>query len=124
MNRNKFGITALGLAVWVSAVAVDSVVFDGNHSIPAARADKDDLESDGESYDHRSTNAQTQFPASGTLRNQVEFWKLIFTKYGKDQAVFHHRQYPQVVYSVLDFSDLSSQTAGVKLERLKNDAIN
>jgi membrane-bound lytic murein transglycosylase D len=123
VNRNKFGIAAIGLAVWFSAMAVDSVVFEGRHTLSAALADKDDFESSGDSYDRRPTNVSSQFPASGTLRNQVEFWKLIFTKYGKDQAVFHHRQYPQVVYSVLDFSDLKSQAAGGKLDRLKNDAI-
>ena len=65
----------------------------------------------------------SQFVATGMLRNQVEFWKLIFTKYGKDQAVFHHRQYPHIVYSVLDFSEYNGSYSGAKLEKLKNQSL-
>ena len=33
------------------------------------------------------------FPRKG-LESQVEFWRLVFTKYGKDQIIFHSRARP------------------------------
>jgi len=38
------------------------------------------------------------------LRPRINFWKDIFTKYGKNNAVMHHRDYPQVVFKALDFT--------------------
>lgn len=48
---------------------------------------------------------QSQFSTSEDLKGYVDFWRLIFTKYGKNHLVFHHRKYPFIVYSVLDFSE-------------------
>ena len=36
------------------------------------------------------------------LKPRVAFWKLIFTRYGKNQLVFHHRDYPEVIYLIED----------------------
>lgn len=55
------------------------------------------------------------------LQPKIDFWKLVFTKYGKEYVLFHHRDYPGIIYSVLDFSELH-RTLGAtrKLEqRLK-----
>ena len=46
------------------------------------------------------------------LRPWVEFWKLIFTRYDQTQVVFHHRDFPFIVYSTLNVGDL--ETAGTK----------
>ncbi len=49
------------------------------------------------------------------LEGRVEFWKLIFTKYGKDHRVFHNRSYPEVIYSVIDFSEYEARLSGKAL---------
>jgi membrane-bound lytic murein transglycosylase D len=51
------------------------------------------------------------------LEGRVAFWIYVFTKYGKNHRVFHHRQHPEIVYSVLDFSDLEANLKGRELEK-------
>ncbi len=55
------------------------------------------------------------------LRLRVDFWINIFTKYGKDQVVIHHREYPQVIFKVLDFHQVSESMASTPaaLERYR-----
>jgi membrane-bound lytic murein transglycosylase D len=53
------------------------------------------------------------------LEGRVEFWKLIFTKYGKDHRVFHNRSYPEVIYSVIDFSEYEAKLSGKALLNAK-----
>lgn len=48
------------------------------------------------------------FYASRELSSYIEFWKSIFTQYSKYQLIFHDREYPELIYSVLDLSDLKS----------------
>ena len=57
------------------------------------------------------------------LEGRVEFWKLIFSSYGKDQRVFHYRLYPEIIYSVLDFSDYEAKLSGPALEQRKRQAV-
>lgn len=40
------------------------------------------------------------------LRPWVEFWKMIFTRYDRTHVVFHHRDYPFIVYSTVKVGDL------------------
>jgi membrane-bound lytic murein transglycosylase D len=47
----------------------------------------------------------SQFAVSPRMRGRVDFWKDIFAKYGRTQVVIHHRDFPQVVFGVMDFSD-------------------
>ena len=52
------------------------------------------------------SNAQADdFSTPSGLEGRVEFWKLIFAEYGKNHRVFHSRSHPQLIYSVLDFSE-------------------
>jgi membrane-bound lytic murein transglycosylase D len=51
------------------------------------------------------------------LRGRVDFWKDIFAKYTNKQVVVHHRDYPQVVYGVLDFSAEAQTMGPIELER-------
>jgi membrane-bound lytic murein transglycosylase D len=44
------------------------------------------------------------FRVSSTLRARVDFWKDIFTRYGSAQMVVHHRDFPQIVFGVIDLS--------------------
>ena len=51
------------------------------------------------------------------LEGKVEFWKLIFTKYGQQQYVFHHRDYPEIIYSVLDLSAIAQASPGTPVPK-------
>lgn len=53
------------------------------------------------------------------LEGRVEFWILIFTKYGKYHRVFHNRLHPEVVYSSLDFSEFENKLSGSSLMKAK-----
>ncbi|MBX7137617.1 MAG: LysM peptidoglycan-binding domain-containing protein [Oligoflexia bacterium] len=57
------------------------------------------------------------------LEARVGFWIDVFTVYGKDQVVLHHRSFPQAVFSVLDFRREASQLNPVQLERYKDRAV-
>ena len=63
------------------------------------------------------------FPVPHGFADRVGFWRDIFTKYGKFHRVFHHREHPEIIYSVLDFSELEDDFAGKKLETLREQAI-
>ncbi len=58
------------------------------------------------------------------LEPRVEFWKLIFTKYGKNTRVFHHRSYPEIIYSALDFTEFEATLSGPSLLAAKESEIN
>ncbi|MCC6954471.1 MAG: lytic transglycosylase domain-containing protein [Deltaproteobacteria bacterium] len=62
-------------------------------------------------------------PVPSGLQPAVDFWLLIFTKYGKNQQVFHHREYPGIVYSVVDFSELMQRFGGREFERQRDQAV-
>jgi membrane-bound lytic murein transglycosylase D len=44
------------------------------------------------------------FTVPSILRERVDFWKDIFTKYGSAHSVIHHRDFPQIVFGVLDLT--------------------
>lgn len=52
-----------------------------------------------------SEERPTEFPVPAKLRGRVDFWKRIFTEYGKNQIVIHHRMYPQAIFGVIDLND-------------------
>lgn len=56
------------------------------------------------------------FEVPAALRPRVDFWIDIFTKYGKHQAVLHHREFPQAVFAVLDFSQAAEDLSPVAYE--------
>lgn len=51
-----------------------------------------------------SKDRAPEFRVPAGLRDRVNFWIDIFAKHGKYQSVIHHRNYPQAVFAVLDFS--------------------
>ncbi|MCB0346480.1 MAG: LysM peptidoglycan-binding domain-containing protein, partial [Bdellovibrionales bacterium] len=67
----------------------------------------------------RSNDYVGPFEVSAALQGRVEFWRLVFTKYGKEDVVFHHRKYPEIIYSVLDFSDFRSRYPSDRLYQRK-----
>lgn len=61
----------------------------------------------------------SQFQTPPGLRARVDFWKEIFSKYGKNEVVIHHREYPQLVFTTLDFSAQAASLNPVALDSLK-----
>jgi membrane-bound lytic murein transglycosylase D len=51
---------------------------------------------------------ETPFPVLPGLENAVEFWRLVFTKYGGSEVIFHDRQDPLKIYKVVNIDDNSN----------------
>ena len=51
------------------------------------------------------------FPVPESLEAAVEFWQKVFTTYTSDQVVLHDERHLEVIYSVVDMSDLRTQGA-------------
>lgn len=47
------------------------------------------------------------FPRPPELEHRVAFWRSIFTDYSVNQTVIHHRDHVNVIFQVLDFSDVA-----------------
>jgi membrane-bound lytic murein transglycosylase D len=58
-----------------------------------------------------------EFAVTKQLRPAVDFWKLIFARYGGDEAVVHHMTRLGIVYSALDLSDLKGHPRESRLRR-------
>src|SRR5262249_39699463 len=55
---------------------------------------------------------RTELPATG-LENRVEFWKKVFTQYGKDDIVIHDRVHVNLIYDVADESNVETKLTDV-----------
>lgn len=62
------------------------------------------------------------FAPSKALQGKYDFWRLIFSKYGDKQLVFHHRDHPEIIYSVLDMQEFASTFSGKEYARKVNQA--
>ena len=67
------------------------------------------------------------FPQPEELKPNVEFWKMIYGKYGNDQVLIHDAEDLSVIYEVVDFDDLflnheklSLKTKWKKIEKIKD----
>lgn len=58
------------------------------------------------------------------LQPRVNFWIDIFTRYGKHHAVVHHRDYPQVIFGVFDFSAAAQELNPIALEKFRKGELN
>jgi membrane-bound lytic murein transglycosylase D len=63
-----------------------------------------------------------ELPADG-LENRIDFWKKIFTQYGKDDIVIHDRIHVNLIYDVAEDSNLDSKVSAVD-RALKEIALN
>jgi membrane-bound lytic murein transglycosylase D len=68
----------------------------------------------------REASVVGPFQVPPKLRGRVDFWKDVFAKYGRNQVVIHHREFPQVVFGVLDFSAEAETMGDAELERYKD----
>lgn len=73
--------------------------------------------------DAQSSQSQisADFRTPAILRGRVNFWIDVFTKYGENQKVVHHRLFPQVVFGILDFSKEAETLDPVALHRLMSN---
>ena len=72
---------------------------------------------------YQVTSRPPGFTIGKNIQGKIDFWKLIFTKYGEKELVFHHREHPEIIYSVLDLTDLAATTSGKEFAKLSNQAI-
>ena len=72
----------------------------------------------GTFYENRK-NRHPEFIPSKELEKRVGFWRLVFTRYGKNHIVFHHRKYPHIIYTVIDFSDDARRLSDKELASLR-----
>ncbi|MEL6758801.1 MAG: lytic transglycosylase domain-containing protein [Myxococcota bacterium] len=57
------------------------------------------------------------FPVSEALEGRVWFWEQIFGRYDSDHVVFHDRESPDVVWSVVELPDHPNEKKEAKLRR-------
>ncbi len=67
----------------------------------------------------RESVFNSPFKVPELLRARVDFWKDIFAKYCSAQTVIHHRDFPQIVFGVLDLSAESEQMSPVAFDAYK-----
>lgn len=49
------------------------------------------------------------FHVPAALRPRVNFWKDIFTRYGQYEVVIHHKDYPHIIFMVLDLRSRAAE---------------
>src|SRR5215475_3335800 len=55
---------------------------------------------------------RSELPTEG-LESRVEFWKKIFTQYGKDDIVIHDRIHVNLIYDVADETNIETKQTDV-----------
>src|SRR5687767_11262478 len=55
------------------------------------------------------------FPSAG-LEDRIEFWKNVYSKYGRRQIVFHDRESVSLIYRVKSFNE-DPQSSGAEYRR-------
>lgn len=65
----------------------------------------------------------SEFLVPDSVRGRVGFWIDVFSKYGKYQVVFHHRQSPNITFAVLDLSREGASMSEANFERFKKNRV-
>jgi membrane-bound lytic murein transglycosylase D len=63
------------------------------------------------------------FAVPEVLRARVDFWKDVFTRYGAGHSVIHHRDYPQIIFGVIDLSREHQAMSATAFEVYKSDVV-
>ncbi|MFN4896217.1 MAG: LysM peptidoglycan-binding domain-containing protein [Pseudomonadota bacterium] len=63
------------------------------------------------------------FAVPERLRPRVDFWKDIFTRFGGGHSVIHHRDFPQIVFGVIDLSREYQSMSKTAFEVYKSDVV-
>lgn len=67
----------------------------------------------------RPTGRRSTFIVPPELRKRVDFWKDVFTKYGKYQQIIHHREFPQIRFGIIDLSEEGESMHPVEFDKYK-----
>lgn len=59
------------------------------------------------------------FSVPPDLRGRVDFWKDVFTRYGKFQQIIHHREFPQVRFGIIDYSIEGASMHPIEFDKYK-----
>lgn len=70
-----------------------------------------------------SEKRNSAFRVPTGMRPRVQFWIDIFSKYGKNHAVIHHRMHPNIIFDVLDFYGKAQGLSEVQLERHRKGVV-
>lgn len=63
------------------------------------------------------------FVVDSRVRADVDFWKLVFARYGENQVIFHHRDHLDIIYSILDLTSLRQGVSEGEFRRRKDRAL-
>ncbi len=63
------------------------------------------------------------FVVPQALRARVDFWKDVFAKYSSKQVVVHHREFPQIVFGVIDLDEETRDMGAIEFERHKEAVV-
>jgi peptidoglycan lytic transglycosylase D len=69
------------------------------------------------SSSHSDKAIRRIFVVPPELKTAVDFWKMVYTKYDRNFEIFHDTEKLNVIYSVMDFSDLYNNDALTPEER-------
>lgn len=118
MGAGPISLLTFGVMKRVSALAL---IFSSVLVAPAWSADATPgFGSNSLQSGMREATVVGPFQVPPKLRGRVDFWKDVFAKYGRNQVAIHHREFPQVVFGVLDFSAEAETMNDVELERYKD----
>jgi membrane-bound lytic murein transglycosylase D len=68
--------------------------------------------------------SSSAFTVPQRLRARVDFWKDIFTKYGRYYTLIHHRDFPQITFDVVDMSLEGTLLGDIRFENMKKERVN
>jgi membrane-bound lytic murein transglycosylase D len=57
------------------------------------------------------------------LRARVDFWKDVFAKYSSKQVIVHHREFPQIIFGVIDLEEETRDMGPIEFERHKESVV-
>jgi len=58
-----------------------------------------------------------EFSVPEELREQVDFWIKVYTKYSSDEVIIHDKKYLNIIYTTIDFSELNRQRLSPRTRR-------
>jgi membrane-bound lytic murein transglycosylase D len=75
-----------------------------------------------EAFAQNPSGRNKEFQVPEKLRARVNFWKDIFTKYGRGSFVVHHRHYPQIVFMVVDLTNELETLDRISFDNIKRSS--
>jgi membrane-bound lytic murein transglycosylase D len=70
-----------------------------------------------------NSSFSSPFVVPPRLRARVNFWKDIFTKYGRHYVVIHHRNFPQITFDIVDLSVEGALLGDIAFDNLKKTRV-